>query len=164
MMLPQIVKNLYINSKTDWIKELDDTMIEPFVINIWLSMNDKIRMQVRWLDKYVFKIPKKMWLTLAWSVIPKQKKQPWVKFIKKKIDEEEYEFILNKIIKHMNLSDNDYESIKYRLIKYIMENKVDWFTYYGIEKKHWKQHYLSFEEMRKDKKNKSLNDFFGGLK
>jgi len=88
MNIFEVLKNLYTNRKCDWISELDETEVQPYVIQRWLAMNDKLRVQVRWLDKYVFVLPKKMYLSLAWSIIPKLDRMPFVKYIKQ-IEEED---------------------------------------------------------------------------
>jgi hypothetical protein len=86
-----------------------------------------------------------MYLSLAWSVLPKTDKQPFVKYIKINEDEDEFGFILSRIRKQFKLSDNDYNSMKSRLINYIKSDMVNWFSYYGVEKTHWKQYYLNFD-------------------
>lgn len=163
MILPEIVKNLYTNRSAKWILEIDDNLIEPFVIQKWLVMNDKIRSQVSWLDKYVFTLPSKMWLTLAWSIIPKSEKQPFVRFIKKQETDDKYGFIIDKIRREFNLSDNDFIANKSRILKSIEKDKAAWFAYYGVEKKYWKEHKVNFELMKGDakeeKKVKGLFDF-----
>ena len=58
-----IVHNLYTNKKSDWIIKLEETEIPSFVIQRWLVMNDAVRTHTRWLDKYVFHLPPKMYLT-----------------------------------------------------------------------------------------------------
>lgn len=164
MMLPQIVENLYTNKKSDWFVDLDDNLIQPFVIQRWLVMNKNIRVQVAWLDKYVFSLPPKMWLGLAWSVVPKEQKMPYIKFIKKQESDTEFDFILTRIRKDLNLSDNDFNTMKTRIIESIKQDMPTWFKYYGIEKKYWKQYYLSFEGIKEDKKEvkeKSIFDFGG---
>ena len=150
MNVIQIVENLYVNKKTDWIVEMEDTDIQPFIIQNFLAMNDSIRVQTRWLDKYVFSLTPKMYLSLAWSVIPKFQKQPFVRYIKKKNDEEEFAFILNKIRQQFKLSDNDYNAMKSRLIKEIKKDMPGWFKYYGIEKKYWKTYYLDYNYIKKE--------------
>lgn len=167
MQPSEIINNLYTNKKCDWIKKLDDRDVSPFVLQQWLAMNDHIRTQVRWLDKYVFTLQQhpKMYLSLAWTIIPKVKKAPFVPYIKKLNKEEEYEFILNRVRKHFLLADNDYNSIKGRLLKYItkdVDSMVQWFSFYGIPKNIWKKYYLDFNLMKKfgnteKRKQKGLN-------
>jgi hypothetical protein len=143
-----ILNNLYTNSKSLWIQELEDNEIEPFLINRWLAMNDGLRVQARWLDKYVFSLPNKMWLSLAWSVIPKVSKAPFIKYIKKIEDDTKWDFILKRVRKHFEMSDNDFRYNKNRIIKAIENDKKNWFSFYGIEKAYWKEHYIDFNYMK----------------
>jgi hypothetical protein len=144
MNIFKLLSNLYTNKKADWIKEVNDEEIKPFLIQRWLCMNDRLRVQTRWLDKYVFVLSPKMYLSLAWSVIPKLQKSPFVKYIGKAEEDTTYDFILNKVRKHMNLSDNDFDKNKERIIKAIEKDKVNWFSFYGVPKKYWKLHYIDF--------------------
>lgn len=162
MNLPTIEQNLYINTKADWIvaldeKELIEQGVSPFMLNVWLSMNDKVRPFVRWLDRYTYCLPTKMYISLAWSILPKSQRMPFRKYIKRNIEEEEFKFILDKIRKHFELSDNDFNSIKGRLIVDIKKDMPSWFSYYGIQKRYWKQYYQDFrliKEFNKIKKPK----------
>ncbi len=150
-----IINHLYTNRNGKWITELNDTDIQPFVIQKWLCMNDRIRTQTRWLDKYVFVLSPKMYLSLAWSVIPKTDKAPFVKYIKKLEEEEEYDFILSRIRKQFKLSDNDYKVAKPRLISAIKLDMVNWFSYYGIEKRFWKKYMLNFNQIKEYNKKEN---------
>ena len=87
MNIFDIIKNLYTNKKCDWIVGLDDKDIQPYVIQRWLAMNDYLRVQTRWLDKYIFCLTPKMYLSLAWSIIPKLQKPPFIKYIKQAQEE-----------------------------------------------------------------------------
>lgn len=146
MNIIEILKNLYTNKKCDWILELENNMIRPFVIQRWLAMNDQIRVQTRWLDKYVFALEAnpKMYLSLAWSILPKTQKMPYSKYIKPVAEDEEFDFILSRVRKHFNLSDNDFKYLKDRLVKSIKLDMVNWFSFYGIPKRYWKKYYLNF--------------------
>jgi hypothetical protein len=161
MMLPQIIENIYTNKSSSWFIDLDDSLIQPFLIQRWLVMNKDVRVQVGWLDKYVFNLPPKMWLGLAWSVIPKYPKNPFVRFIKKVEPDTEFEFILTRVKKEFNMSDNDMNAMKTRLIESIKNDMPTWFKYYGIEKTYWKQYYLNFDGIKEEenKKEKTLFDF-----
>lgn len=143
-----IVNNLYTNNKSNWILELEDNEIQPFLINRFLVNNEALSAQAKWLDNYTFTLPPKMWLSLAWSVIPKVKKAPFIPFVKKKDDEEEFEFILTRVRQYFNMSDNDYRSLKDRMIKAIMKDMVNWFSFFGIEKMYWKRYRLDFGMMK----------------
>jgi len=148
MNIIALLNNLYTNKKCDWIKNIDDVEIQPFVIQRWLTMNDAIRVQTRWLDKYVFHLTPKMYLSLAWSIIPKSPKAPYVKYIKQLQDESEYDFLISKIRQHFDMSDNDYNAMITRILAAIEKDKVEWFRYYGVEKRHWKKHYLNFNQAK----------------
>lgn len=161
-----ILNNLYTNSSSKWIQEIDDDeQLSSFLINEWLSLNDSIRIQTRFLDKYTFHLDFKMWLSLAWSIIPKTQKAPFVKWISKVDSDEEWGFILNKIRKHLMLSDNDYKSLKLYILKYVKSDMYSWFSAYGIEKKYWKKYNLDFNRIKEYeivKKQKGLDMFMGG--
>lgn len=145
MNIFQIINKLYTDKSSKWIIELEDSMISPFVIQKFLCMNDRIRKQTRWLDKYVFYLSPKMYLSLAWSIIPKMDRPPYVKFIKGDKEEEELDFLIVKIRKHLQLGDNDYNSVKHLLLKSIKDNMTEWFTFYGVEKQYWKKYKLDFD-------------------
>ena len=151
-----IMKNLFTNKKADWIIKLDESLIQPFRIQMVLSMNDELRVQTRWLDKYTFSLSPKMFLSLAWSVLPKTDRVPYSKYIRKVKEEEELGFLFSKIRKHFVLSDNDMRANHSRLLKVINKDKASWFIFYGIEKKLWKKHDVDFNQI---KKQKGIGDF-----
>ena len=144
MNIFDLLGNLYTNPKASWIKEIEETDIQPYLIQRWLAMNDNLRVQTRWLDKYVFVLSPKMYLSLAWSIIPKVQKAPYVKYIKKAEEDTEWDFILQRVRKHYKLSDNDFRAVKGRIITAIQKDMVGWFSFYGIQKKYWKKYYLNF--------------------
>jgi len=148
-----ILNNLYTNKSSKWLveieeKDLTENNIEPFLLQRWLCMNDDIRQFTRWLDKYTFNISPKMFISLAWSIIPKQNKSPFITYIKKKTLEDKYDFILPKVIKHLQLSNNDYKALKLRIINEIEKDKVNWFSFYGVPKNNWKMHNLNYEQIK----------------
>lgn len=145
METSEIVKQLYTNKRSNWIINLDERDISPYLIQRYLLMDDLLRTQARWLDKYVFTLPPKMFLSLAWSVTPKINRKPFVAYIGKLDEKEEkYWYVLKMVRKHFKLSDNDYNAVKSRLINVIEKDKVVWFRYYGIKKNFWKENYLNF--------------------
>jgi len=139
-----IIECLYSEMDAKWIDELESNVIEPFMIQKYLVMDDRLRVQARWLDKYSFSLPPKMFLSLAWTVVPKEGRG-FIKYIKKKTEEEKYWFILEKVRKHFILADNDYEAIRGRLIEAIKKDLVGWFTFYGIKKRYWKEFFVNFD-------------------
>jgi len=144
MNLPTIVENIYTNRSSSWINDVEENDFHPIVLQLWLVQNDEIRVQVRFLDKYTFVIPPKMFLSLTWSVIPKYQKVPFIKWTKKNNDVEKYDFIFTKLRKYLEMSDNDFNANKLRIIEQIEKNKEEWFCAFGVEKKIWKQFGLDF--------------------
>jgi len=145
-----IMKGIYTQPNLKWLNLIEDNEFEPFIIQKMLAMNDYIRSQVRWLDKYVFPLQDnpKMYLSLAWTVIPKFRKVPFTPYIKKKSEKDEYDFILKKVRKQFKLSDNDFRKVRDRIVRAIEKDKVNWFSYYGVPKRYWKDHYLNFEQIK----------------
>ena len=145
----KIINNLFRNKKVNWCKEYDYRPdYDNFILQRWLMRYDAIRVQVRWLDKYTYTLPKAMFLSLAWSIIPKlqdNERLPSFDSYKLIVTVEEYDFILKKIRKQYKLSDNDYNSVKGRLVDSIKKDMVNWFSYYGVPKTYWKKYNLNFD-------------------
>jgi len=169
MNIYDILLNLYINNKNDivynweiknekkvitsksitgnWINTIDKSEIQPFVIQKFLAMDDGLRKHTRWLDKYVFSLQNnsRMYLSLAWSILPKVTRPPFIRYIKTVEEDEEYDFILSKVKKQYKMSDNDFNSMKSRILEKIKNDTVRWFSYYGVPKKYWNKYYLKFD-------------------
>jgi hypothetical protein len=145
-----ILKRLYTDKSSKWIDELNEEEIVPHVIQLWLLANPKLRIQTRWLDKYTYTLPPKMYLSLAWSIIPKSNMMPFMKYVKKKEESTEFDFIIERIRSQFEMSDNDFKVMRSRLLDNIRNNKEDWFRYYGANKKQWKSNKIDFNKMRED--------------
>lgn len=156
----KIINNLFRERTINWCKEYDyRTDYENFVLQRWLMRYDAIRVQVRWLDKYVYNLPKSMFLSLTWSVIPKiQDNERLPNFDAYKMDksDDEFLFILKNVRKQYKLSDNDYNSLRDRLVKSIKSDMVNWFSYYGIPKIYWKKYNLNFELIKNFGQNRGV--------
>lgn len=150
-----------------WIQNVDNLDGKPFDTSSSLRllkcfvMNDSLRVQARWLDKYVYILPGKMFVSLAWSVLPKVNQVPFSSYIKKVEEEEEFKFIFDRIRKHFKMADNDFNAIKGRLLNAIKTNMIEWFSFYGIPKSYWKKYYLDFRLIKyfgtKNKPQKGLD-------
>jgi len=170
MNIFQLLENLCCNKHSKWLIDLDikENNIQPYVVQRWLAMNDSLRVQTRWLDKYVFGLQSnpKMYLSLAWSVIPKSQKMPFFKYIKKDESEYKFDFILNDLKDTYKISDNDWKPLYPRLKKDIEKNTVDWFIAFGVPKKDWIKYGVNSKEVKKEiktiKKQKGLSAFIGG--
>jgi len=154
MELFDILKNLYTNPKSDWILGIDDNKINPHLIQRFISLNPKTTKHARFLNRFSYNLPPKMYLSAAWSIMffdgKKLNKAPFTIYPKKQ-KEEEYDFILKKIRKQFNLSDKDYEVNKPFLLKEIKKDKAKWFTYYGVKSTEWQKHKLN-QKIEKTKK------------
>jgi hypothetical protein len=152
-----ILNHLYTSKSLKWLDKVDDSDVQPYVIQRWLCMNDQIRKQTRWLDKYVFSLQNnpKMYLSLAWSIIPKSDKMPFCRYIKEEKPDEEFDFIICKIRKQFYLSDNDMFYLKDILIKNIKDDMIKWFSYYGVLRKYWSKYRLNYQKLKEYKVDRS---------
>ena len=145
----KIINNLFRSRKIGWCKEYDYRPdYENFILQRWLMRYDAIRVQVRWLDKYVYALPKSMFLSLTWSVIPKiaeNERIPNFDSYKAEKTEDEYLFILKSVRKQYKLSDNDYNALRDRIVDCVKKDTVNWFSYYGVPKAYWKKYNLNFD-------------------
>jgi len=138
--------SIYTSKNSLWINEVEG--ISSVVVHKFIGMNKNMLKYARWLDKYVYNISIKSYLLLAWSIIPKVNKAPFVKYRKAKVDSEEWEEVFVKVKKFLCLGDNDFECSKKRLLEVFEKDKIGWFKKLGMSKKVWKKHSLDFEEMR----------------
>lgn len=145
-----IVTNLYTARNLKWMDSIDDNDISAFIIQRALVANPYIRGQVRWLDKYVFALQSnpKMYLSLAWSVLPKTQRAPFFPYIKMREEDKEFDFLFDKIKKQFKLGGNDFSALKGRLLEAIKKDKVSWFSYYGVEKGRWKKHLINYDKIK----------------
>ncbi|GEM_PF-2444865 len=147
-----ILKNLYTNPSSKWIIELDDSCIQPVVIQRFLSLNNITVRQARVLNKFVFYTSPKVYLSAAWSLLffdgKKLNKTPFIKYPKKDDKQDRYFFLYEKIQKHFNLSDTQINLMKQTLLKEIDKDKVNWFSFYGIDKQYWTRNYMNIDQLR----------------
>lgn len=160
MELFELLEKLYTKTNPKWINEVDNS-IPPIIINKWLAMNKKNYEIVKELDKYTFILQPKQFVLLAWSMIPKEDKMPFVRYYKEVKEEDEFDFIWSEFRKKFEISNNDFEAAK-KLYKYHFKNNmIEYFKLFGVSKKLWKKYDLDFNEMKApEEKMLNINDVF----
>ncbi len=148
MDLFHVLAKLYTAPDLEWLTDVSDRDVSPIVIQKYLMMNNKVIVHARTLEPYVFNLPTRMYLALAWSVLPKYDKAPFVKYIKAIEKPQKYPEIVAKIRRILKISDNDWKHQGKYYIKAIESDPVKWFKELGIEKKVWDEYKLDFEYMR----------------
>lgn len=151
MNIFQILGALYTKTNSKWMKDVHDSEISPLILNRWIAMNDGVRKYAHWLDKYVFALSPKMFLSLAWSVLPKVNKAPFVKYIKQINEDDEFYFIFDKVRRQFEMSDNDFDAVKPFLVNAIKKDMPSWFAYYGAKKSQWQKYHLDYNLLKEYK-------------
>jgi len=152
MNIFDILKQLYTNPKSDWILNVDEKTINPVMIQRFITLHKSSAKKARILNKFVFNLPPKMYLSAAWSILyfndKKLSKPPFIKYRKKKDVKPDYHYVLDKVKKQFEMSNKDLDIVKPFLINAIKNDKVTWFSYYGIDKVKWRENVLDVDLMR----------------
>jgi hypothetical protein len=163
---PFIITNkLYTEKSSAWINELENNEVQPFVINKFLMMNDKVLPEVKYLNQFTFCLEPKQFLHLAWCVLPKYDKAPFCKYIKKQDVLVEHEEILEKVHTFLEIQGSDCVSDVY-FVKEMSKDWTKWLRLFGMDKKVWKKYGLDYKEMKKGierevvKQKKGLDAWF----
>lgn len=161
-----IINYLVTKNDSRWILSLENKDIKPRVIQYMLLLNQRFYKMVRFMDQYVDVLPKKMYLSALWSLLFFNKKKmdntPHLSFPKKNRKYEKYDFILNLFKEQYKMSDKDFEVSKPFIIQDIENDKPKWFSYYGVDKKHWYENGLDYK-MMKDYTDRSFQKAEVGL-
>ena len=141
MNIFEIIKNLYVNPSSKWIHSLNDKDINPIVIQRYLSLNGATAKQAHVLNKFVYSVPPKMYLSSAWSMLffngKKLHKAPYIMYPKKDTSKLKYYYVLEKVKRQFKMSDKDLKEVTKFLIADIKKDAYTWFSYYGIPHEHW---------------------------
>jgi hypothetical protein len=144
MNMFEIIQNLYTNPTSSWILDLNDDMINSVMIQKFLALEPRSMKVARVLSKFVYKMPPKMYLGCAWSLLffdgQKMSKVPFIKYPKKNDKGEKNQCVYDKVKVHFKIGNNEIKHIKRFIDKQLELNKKEWFFFYGIEKKYWRQH------------------------
>lgn len=167
MNLFQILSKIFTEPKSDWILKVQESDINKFMIQRYLSIYPNTHLAARILNKHL-NLPERMYLSVAWSLVFKDKKKykkaPFIKYPKKdKSDDNKHSFLLKKYQQEHNISNKDLEFNKELLIKEIEKEPHVWLRYYGANRTLWTNYNLHYSLMRNksvDIKKKTLQDFY----
>ena len=164
LVLMKILSKLQKAPDSNWISEIEETDIVPFMITRYLSMSHVFMPYANILNKSLH-LPPKQFLLYAWSIIPKKESAMRLVYIKKlKEDDVVEDVIYNKIRKILDISDNDWKHEKKYFERDLAANKTEYFKMFGVEKKFWKKAKLNFEDIKGEEgeiKGKSGLELFG---
>jgi len=148
MKMFEILKNLYTNPSSKWINDLDEKDISPLVLQRFLCLDLKTQQKARMLNKFVFSVPPKMYLSAAWSVLffngKKLNKSPFIRYPKTKKPIDIYQLLYDKVKRQFHMADKDFAAVKKFVDIDIAKNKVEWFSFYGMNNYFWHSHGLEF--------------------
>jgi len=141
MNLFEILKNLFTNPSASWILDINESDINPVLIQRFLVTNSSSVKQASILNKFAFSIQPKMYLSAAWTLLffngKKLHKAPFIQLIKSDNSNLKFHYVLDKIQRQFNMSENDLKNESKTLIKAINKDKYAWFSYYGIKNQYW---------------------------
>lgn len=146
MNLFQVLGAIYTRKDCNWVKDLEQKDAQPFLVLKFLSMNDRIAEHVKYLNKYVFYLDWREFLILAWATVPKYEKAPFVKYMKKEVEETPYEELVEAIRAALKLSENDLNSSLKYILAEIEQDKAGWFARLGMPDSVWKKYGVDYSE------------------
>jgi len=148
MLIFKLISKLYTSKDSKWINDIDEKKVEPFVVQRWLCMNQKVSKETRYLDQFVFHLKPKQYLSLAWAILPKTEKSPFVRYIKKEVTKDNLDFLMVKIREYFKMSDNDWNINKDNIRKLLDEDLASWFKFFGVRKYYWKKFGIDFNKIK----------------
>ncbi len=152
MQIFDILKNLYTNPSSKWILDVKDNAIKPVIIQRFITLNQNVYKEASFLNKFVYSLPPKMYLSAVWSALfinkKKYSKAPFVRYPKKIVKNIKYAGVLEKIKREFNVSDKDMKTNMKFLLDFITKNAVEMFSYYGIDEREWLAHGLQVADMK----------------
>ena len=152
MNIFEILQKLFVSQTSEWILDVDDKNINPVIIQRFLVLNNLSMKKSRILNKFVFTVPPKQYLSIAWSILffngKKLNKVPFIKYPKKVDTKIKYNFIHDKIKRQYSMSDKDLTIMIPFINAEIDKDKPLWFSYYGIDAHTWKMHDIDIDLMK----------------
>lgn len=146
----ETVNAIYTSRNITFIYEIDNN-VQPFIIFKFLSQNDKLKNICVELNKYVWILDREQFFALCYALIPRQDKQPFIRFVKEKEELDIYDEVFKRLQHSFQIGNNDIQSSK-QLLKTIIDNdKIEWFSKLGISKETWNLHKLDLKLIDKEK-------------
>ena len=152
MNIFEILNNLYTQTSSKWILDVDDRDISPVVIQRFLVLNGAASEKAAILNKLVFSLSPKMYLSAAWTLLffnrKKLHKAPYVKYPSSKKTDSKYRKILDKVKSQYKMSDKDFKVVEPFVIKALEEDIYNWYSYYGMTEREWLAQNLDIDHMK----------------
>lgn len=139
-----------MDERAGFILELDESDIpSPVVLQRFLMQNINSPKKLQILNKFVYSVPKKVYLSIVWSLMfvggKKYNKKHFFRYMKQKKNDDKYKTIHDKLKEQYKLSEKDFKVNKEFVDKDIDSNKVKWFSYYGVKKSEWFLNNVDFD-------------------
>ena len=169
MEINYLLNRLMMDEHAKFILELDEKDIpSPIIIQRFLMQNINSPKKLQILNRFVYTVPKQMFLTLVWSLMfsngKKYNKKHFFKYLKGKNKDGKYQTIYDKLKEQYRLSETDFKICKSFVDKSIENNKVEWFSYYGVKKSEWYNNNIDFDRIKeykeRPKEKNGLNKWF----
>lgn len=140
----EILKNLYTNRSSEWLKEVSPNDFEPLLLNKWLVLNPQNSVVCKYLDRFSFVINKSHWLHLCWSVVPKTSSAPFIKWVKRKDLSDEHVEVITKVCEVLGLKGRDREFYTEHFIRTFNKDREFYLKGLGMSKKVWDKYGLDY--------------------
>ena len=152
MEITQQLESVFCTKK---INDLEDS--EPFVLNRFLSFHPPALNTANKLNRFMFRNNKKLIFGLMMVATPTLHRTPFIQYVKKK-DETEHEmwFLLEKVKQYHSWSMRELKMQLPLLLKIFEDKEIlrEYFVFFGIEKKRYKEYSLEFSMQKKNDLNR----------
>jgi len=148
--------------------------LNPFIINLWLSMNENLLPLASYLNKYVFNMDLRKYYHICRTIIPKHKAWfQWLKYEKKKKDGSYPKWLIELIVREYEFISKK-EAKEYATLLIMNKGIIDIALKYPLEDKEKKELYklcqlempkiakstMTYEKQEKVEKKDDFDDMF----
>lgn len=154
MDINYLLNKLLMEPSSEFILEIDEKEIpSPVVLQRFLMQNINSPKKLRILNKFVYTLPKQMYLSIVWSLMfvdgEKYNKKHYFKYLKPKQEFEKYKVIHDKVKEQYDIPERDFEAVRAFVDKSIERDKSGWFSYYAVKKSEWYNNDVDYELIKK---------------